>query len=247
MSLRCLPSSLGWISIKVWDERSLEIFQDCHHGSHLECRNGMNLAVLNLHVSPMPLIKFQLNPTYCSWAYIVLGFSSWPPWQPSWILEQTNLAILNLHVTQMPPTKFGLNLTLLGSRHGLKIFDDGHRGGHLGDQKETILAILNLYVALKPPIKFQLNLTYGLGGDVIWRFSDWPTLRQSWISKHNDFSNSNSPCGPNASHQVWAQSDVGLGSRCGFKIFKIAAQGYRNGTILVILLEMLKMWSVWQT
>ena len=133
-------------------------FQDCHHGSHLECRNGMNLAVLNLHVSPMPLIKFQLNQTYCSGADIVSGFSSWPPWQPSWILERTNLAILNLHVIQT-----------------------------------------------------------------------------------DDFSNSNSPCGPNASHQVWAQSDVGSGSRCGFKIFKIAAQGYRNGTILVILLEMLKM------
>ena len=39
--------------------------------------------------------------------------------------------------------------------------------------------------------------------------------------ERNDFSNSKSPCGPNDSHQVWAQSDLGFGSRCGFKIFKV--------------------------
>ena len=50
-------------------------------------------------------------------------------------------------------------------------------------------------------------------------------MAPSWISEWDDFSNSNSPCGPNASHQVWAQSDLGFGSRCSFKMFKIAAQG----------------------
>ena len=48
----------------------------------------------------------------------------------------------------------------------------------------------------------------------------WP----SWISEQNDFSNSKPPCGPNAIHQVWAQSDLGFWSRCGFKIFKMATQ-----------------------
>ena len=45
----------------------------------------------------------------------------------------------------------------------------------------------------------------------------WP----SWISERNDFSNYKSSCGT-ASHQVWAQSDLGFGSRCGFKL--MAAQ-----------------------
>ena len=33
------------------------------------------------------------------------------------------------------------------------------------------------------------------------------------ISEWNDFCNSTSSCGPNASHQVWAQSDLGFGTR----------------------------------
>ena len=43
------------------------------------------------------------------------------------------------------------------------------------------------------------------------------------ISERKDFSNSKFPYGSNASHQVWAQSDLRFGSRCGFKIFKMAA------------------------
>ena len=45
---------------------SFEEFQDGRHGSHLRYRNGMILAILNLHVATMPPIKFQLNPTYVS-------------------------------------------------------------------------------------------------------------------------------------------------------------------------------------
>ena len=43
---------------------SFEEFQDGPHGGHLGCWNGTNLAVLNLHVYPMPLTKFGLNQTY---------------------------------------------------------------------------------------------------------------------------------------------------------------------------------------
>ena len=42
------------------------------------------------------------------------------------------------------------------------------------------------------------------------------------MSEWNEFDSSESPCLPNASHQVSAQSDLQLGSRCRFKIFKIA-------------------------
>ena len=95
-------------------------------------------------------------------------------------------------------------------------FQDGHRGGHLGYWNRTILAILNLYVARMPPIKFRLNLTYGLGGDVVWRISRWPPWWPSWISEWNDFSNSESLCHCDASHQVLAQSDLRFG-RCHLK------------------------------
>ena len=43
---------------------SFEEFQDGCHGGHLGYRNGMILAILNLYVTMMPPIKFQLNPTY---------------------------------------------------------------------------------------------------------------------------------------------------------------------------------------
>ena len=52
--------------------------------SYLGCQNGTNLAVLTCHVSQMPIIKFQLNPTYRSKSDVVLRFSRWP----SWILER---------------------------------------------------------------------------------------------------------------------------------------------------------------
>ena len=87
-----------------------EEFQNGRRGSHLGCQNGMNIAVLNRHVSPMALTKFQLNPTYHLKANVVSRFSSCPPWRPSWVLwNRTNLAILKLHVTPMPPTMFALN------------------------------------------------------------------------------------------------------------------------------------------
>ena len=59
-----------------------------------------------------------------------------------------------------------------------------------------------------PPVKFQLNPTKGFGGDIVWRISRWPSWWPSWISECNDFSNSESSCSPNASHQVSAQSDL---------------------------------------
>ena len=41
----------------VWE------FHYGQHGSYLGCRNETNLGVLNLHISPMPTTKFQLNLT----------------------------------------------------------------------------------------------------------------------------------------------------------------------------------------
>ena len=68
------------------------------------------------------------------------------------------------------------------------------------------------------------SIQHSLWGDVVWRVSRWLTWWPSWILEQNDFSNSKSPCGPSASHQVWVQSDFGFGNRCSFKIFKKAAQ-----------------------
>ena len=131
-------------------------------------------------------------------------------------------------------------------------FQNGPHCGHLGRWNGTNLAVLNLHASIMPPTNFQLNQTYHSRADVVSRFSSWPLWRQSWIlewkqfsnsksacylnashqgwaqsdlliSERFNFSNSKSPCGPNASYQVWAQSYLGFRSRCGFKIFKMAA------------------------
>ena len=53
--------------------------------------------------------------------------------------------------------------------------------------------------------------------------------------ERNNFSNSESLCHCDASHQVSAQADFRFG-RCCLKNFKMASHlGYRNGTILAIL------------
>ena len=63
---------------------------------------------------------------------------------------------------------------------------------------------------------FWFNLTYHLGADVVWRC--WPSL----ILEQNDFSNSESLCGFDASHQVSAQSNLRFGRRCCLKNLKMA-------------------------
>ena len=83
LSFWCCQSSLGSTCITVWEEMSFEEFQD----GHLRCWNGMYLAVLNLHVSPMPPTKFQLNPIYRSGEDVFSRFSRWPLSRPSWISE----------------------------------------------------------------------------------------------------------------------------------------------------------------
>ena len=113
------------------------------------------------------------------------------------------LAILNLYVAPMLPSSFSSIQLTVWEEMSFEEFQDGHHGGHLGYRNRTILAILNLYVAPMPPIKFWLNPTYDLGGYVVWRI--W---RPSWLLEQNEYSNSEPLCGSDASHQVWAQSDM---------------------------------------
>ena len=55
---------------------------------HRRYRNKLFLAILNLHINPMPPTKFWLNPTYHSGVDVVWRFSRWPSWGPSQILDQ---------------------------------------------------------------------------------------------------------------------------------------------------------------
>ena len=88
-------------------------------------------------------------------------------------------------------------------------FEDGD---HFGYRNEMILTILNLHVAPVPSTKFGLNLTWV--PEQMW-FKDF--------QERIDFSNSDSLCHSDASHQVSAQSNLWFERRCCLTYFKMAA------------------------
>ena len=168
----------------------LEEFQG---GSHLGYWNRMISAILNFQNTPMPpfsLSSIRLTVREQMW------FEDFKDGCHGGHLEYQNGTIL-----AKPPTKFWPNLTYHSEAEKVWRFSGGHLRKYL---TRTILAILNLYVALMPPIKFGLNPDYGLGGDVIWRISRWSSWWPAWMLERNKFSSSESPCLPNASHQVSA-------------------------------------------
>ena len=89
---------------------------------------------------------------------------------------------------------------------------DGCCGSHHGYPNKMVLAILNssFNSPCFPNVSHQvsaLNPIYCSEADVFSRFSCWPPWWPSWILEWNKFNNSKSPCHPNASYQVWAQSN----------------------------------------
>ena len=221
---------------------SIQDFQDGHHGQvwaqsdlPFSSRRGLmifkmatvaailnigkeRLTILNLYIALMPHIKLQLNPTYGLGGDFVWRFSRWLTWQPSWISEWNdhNKFLCDPNASH----QVWAQSDRIRGRYGFKTFKMAAQATILD---RTILAILNLYAAQKLSIKFWLNPTYGLGGDVVWRLSRWPPWRPSWISEQNEFSNSESLCCSDASHQVSAPFDLRFGKRCRLKNFKMAA------------------------
>ena len=140
---------------------------------------------------------------------------------------------------QCLPPSFSLIQITIPEQMLFQDFQAGHHDGHFGYWNRTNLAILKLHVPQMPPTKFGLNLTYRLGADMVWRFSRWPTQGPACVLERKDFSNSESLCCSNASHQVSAQSNLQFGRRCHLKIFKKADMaahlGYQSWMILAIL------------
>ena len=75
-------------------------------GGHLGYRNETILAILNLCITVMLLIKFWPNPT--AWE---LSFLEFQDGRHLGYRNVTILSILNLCVTVMPPIQFQLNRT----------------------------------------------------------------------------------------------------------------------------------------
>ena len=178
-----------------------EDFQNSCHGGHLGYQNRTILAILNLHVAPMPSTKFWLHPTYRSRADNK-WFSRWIRfWWRCWKCEKL---LMDIRMMDGPwSTDHGM-LTRSKAPGELTTEDlqDGCCGHLRRYRNKMFLAILNLHVTPMPRTKFWLNPTYHLA-DKVWRFSRWPPWRPSLISEQNGFSNSESLCRSNSSHQVW--------------------------------------------
>ena len=55
-----------WLNLTylIREQMRFEDFQDSHCGGHLRYQTRTILAILNLYVTTMPPIKFELNPHY---------------------------------------------------------------------------------------------------------------------------------------------------------------------------------------
>ena len=133
-----------------------------------------NLAVLNLHVSPMPSTKFQLNPTYRSRADVISRFSNWSPCRPSWTLEwnQFSNSKSPCHPNTSPKVWVQSDLPF-GSRHGSKIF-----------KMATLEAILDIkqndFSNSESEVWAQSDLGFGSR-------CGFKIFKTVWIAKRNNF------------------------------------------------------------
>ena len=78
-------------------------FKDGHCGRHLGFQNRKILAILNLHLAPMPSIKFQINLTFGLGGDVVWRVYNFYPknasyWYHQWWLYRLNHWSYNLHI-----------------------------------------------------------------------------------------------------------------------------------------------------
>ena len=217
----CLPSSFGSIGLTAREEMSFEEFQGGRNGGGMEWVKQFWI----------PVSVWCLPSSFSSIGLMVWEEMLFEEFQDArhgghlGYQNGTIFTILNVCVTVMPPIKFWLNPTYdLG---GDVVWRTSRwppwRPSWISER--TILSILNLCVTVMPPIVLaQSDLRFGRRCRL--KISRW---RSSWISKRNDFSNSESLCHCDTSHQVLAQSDFRFRRRCHLKNFKI------NRTILAIL------------
>ena len=134
----CLPNAshqVSALSELPFESRSMSFqdFQAGQHGSHLRYWNKTNLAILNLHVTPMPPTKFGLNLTF--WEQIRLeDFQDGHHGTHLGYLNGIILAILNLYDAAHPI--IALSDLRFGRRCRLKTFKMSDMAAILGIGKE---------------------------------------------------------------------------------------------------------------
>ena len=168
---------------------------------------GMILALFDLQVTPMFLIKFRVN-----WPLVQKRKIHFKMAAMAAILDSdwNDFSNFFLQVTPKLPTKFGVSWPFSSGAEAENRFSRWLPWGHLGFPIGMILAIFDLQVTPMLPTKFRVNWPYCSGEEAKNRFSRW---RPSWISYRNDFSYFLSTSHCNASYQVLSQLALGCRSR----------------------------------
>ena len=109
LSPQSLPASFSLIRLTIQKQTSFQDFQAGHHDGHLGYWNETTLAILNLHVTPMPPTKFGLNLCRSRHGFKIFNMATVGAISDTG--AERFLAILNLYVALMPPIKFQLNWT----------------------------------------------------------------------------------------------------------------------------------------
>ena len=165
----CLPPSFCSIRLTLQEQITTEDFQDRHSGSHLEYPNKMILAILNLYVARLPLLKFQLHPNYSLGGHVV-----WKSKRKDFSnSESPCLLSASQKVSAKSYIPFG------SSRWPFWNNFSSFESLCCSDASHKVLVQTDLWV---------------LAGDMVWRISRWQLWWPSWIPERNNFSNSESPC-----------------------------------------------------
>ena len=124
----------------------LKIFKIATLGGHLRYQTRSILVILNLYVTPMPPIKFGLNPHYGMGGDVFWRIQDSPHGGHLRCRIGTNLAVLNLHDSLMPPTKFQLNPTYRSRAYVVSRLSSRPPWQPSWNWNGTNLSILNLHV-----------------------------------------------------------------------------------------------------
>ena len=189
MLLWCVPSSFSSIWLTVW-EMSFEAFQD---GDHLGYRNRMILAILNVHVAPVPPTKFNLGSIWFRVQEKKCGFKIFKK------LNDFSNSESPCHSNASHQVSAQSNLQFWRC---LKLFKMAILDIRMERFKQFWIS-MSLWCL---PSSFS-SIWHGLGGYIVWRISRRPSCILEW----NDSSNSEPLCRPDASHEASAQSAYGSG------------------------------------
>ena len=142
----------------------------------------MILAIFYLQVTPM--LPTKSKKPFDSGEEAKNRFSSWLPWQASWIYDQIDFSYF-LPISQ-PDASYQVSSQQAFSVQEKKQKIDFQDGCHLGFPIGMILASFDLQIITMFSTKFRVNWPFS-SKEAKNRFSRWPPWWPSWISNREDF------------------------------------------------------------